>query len=347
MIPQQASLTRRDVLVPVLSVVLALLAGSVFILIVGENPITAYGVLFRESFGSVRNIASTLQRATPLVFTGLAVAFAFRCGLFNIGAEGQLYVGAMVAAIIGVSLSGLPRLIHLPLAVVAGMLAGGLWAFVPGILKAKLGVHEVINTIMMNFIAFFLTDYLVTGPFHGGRWAPETDRVADTAALARLFPPTRLNGGIILALGAIAVIYVILWKTKIGYEIRAVGLNPTAAEYGGISVSRNMVLAMVLSGACASLAGVEQVLGVHGRFIQRFSPDLGFVGIAVALLGKNHPVGVLLAAILFGALRTGGAAMDRLTDVPRELIVIIQAMIIMFVAAEELTRSLLRRRRPV
>ncbi len=347
MIAQQSSLSSRDVFVPIFSVVLALLAGSVFILIVGENPITAYGVLFRESFGSVRNIAATLQRATPLVFTGLAVAFAFRCGLFNIGAEGQLYVGAMVAAIIGVSLASLPRLIHLPLAIVAGMLAGGVWAFIPGILKAKLGVHEVINTIMLNFIAYFLTDYLVTGPFHGGRWAPETDRVADTATLARLFPPTRLNSGIILALAAIAVVYVILWKTRVGYEIRAVGYNPSAAQYGGISVSRSMVMAMVVSGACASLAGVEQVLGVHGRFIQRFSPDLGFVGIAVALLGKNHPVGVFLAAILFGALRTGGAAMDRLTDVPRELIVIIQAMIIMFVAAEELTRSLLWRRRAV
>ncbi|TVQ41053.1 MAG: ABC transporter permease [Spirochaetaceae bacterium] len=344
---QQSSYSSRDLLVPVVSVILALLAGSVFILIVGENPVAAYRVLFVESFGSVRNIATTLQRATPLMFTGMAVAFAFRCGMFNIGAEGQLYVGAIVAAIVGVSFANLPRLIHLPLAVLAGMAAGGVWALVPGILKAKLGVHEVINTIMMNFVAYYLTDYLVTGPFHGGRWAPETDRVFPTAALARIFPPTRLNSGILLALVAIGVVYVILWKTRTGYEIRAVGLNPTAAEYGGISVSRNMILAMGISGALASLAGVEQVLGVHGRFIQRFSPELGFVGIAVALLGKNHPVGVFFAAILFGALRTGGAAMDRLTDVPRELVVIIQAMIIMLVAADELTRGLLRRRRTV
>lgn len=342
---QQRSLTSRNLLVPIGSVVLALLVGSIFILVVGENPLYAYRVLLVESFGSINNIAGTLQRSTPLIFTGLGVAFAFRCGLFNIGAEGQLYVGGMVAAIIGVSFGNLPGLIHLPIAVFAGMLAGGLWAAIPGILKAKLGVHEVINTIMMNFVAYYLTDFLVTGPFHGGRWAPETDRVFPTAVLERILPPSRLNTGIFLAIVALVVVYIVLWKTKTGYEIRAVGLNPSAAEYGGISVARNMVLAMVISGAVASLAGVEQVLGVHGRFIQRFSPDLGFIGIAVALLGKNHPVGVFFAAVLFGALRTGGAAMDRLTDVPRELVVIIQAMIIMFVAADELIRRLVPRRR--
>ncbi len=342
---QQSSLISRDLLVPIVSVLLALLVGAIFILIVGENPLHAYKVLFLESFGSIRSIATTLQRATPLIFTGLAVAFAFRCGLFNIGAEGQLYVGAMAAAIVGITFTGLPKMIHLPMAIIAGMVAGGLWAAVPGLLKAKLGVHEVINTIMMNFIAFYLTDFLVTGPFHGGRWAPETDRIMPTAVLERLFVPTRLNTGIILAVVAIILVYIILWKTRTGYEIRAVGFNPTAAEYGGISVSKNIVLAMVLSGALASLAGVEQILGVHGRFIQRFSPDLGFMGIAVALLGKNHPVGVFFAAVLFGALRTGAAAMDRLTDVPRELVVIIQALIIMFVAADELTRRLIARRR--
>lgn len=198
---------------------------------------------------------------------------------------------------------------------------------------------------MMNFVAYFLTDYLVTGPFKGHRWSPETQRIVETAAFQRLMPPSRLNSGIFLALFMVFLIYVILWKTRIGYEIRAVGLNPQAAEYGGISVSRNMILAMVISGSLAGLAGVEQVLGLHGRFIQRFSPELGFIGIAVALLGKNHPVGVLFAAFLFGALSNGAAAMDRLTAVPRELIVIIQALIIFFIAADRLIRSLLQRRR--
>ncbi len=342
---EQSSLTSREILTPIVSVILALLVGAIFILIVGENPIEAYRVLFSNSLVGMDSIAATLQRATPLIFTGLAVAFAFRCGLFNIGAEGQLYVGAMAAVIVGITFSGLPKVIHLPMAVLAGMAAGGIWASVPGLLKAKLGVHEVINTIMMNFIAYFLTDYLVTGPFHGGRWTPETARILPTAELSRLLPPSRLNTGIIIAIAAIIIVYIFLWRTRLGYEIRAVGFNPTAAEYGGISISRNMIMAMVFSGALASLAGVEQILGVHGRFIQRFSPDLGFMGIAVALLGKNHPVGVFFAAVLFGALRTGAAAMDRLTDVPRELVVIIQALIIMFVAAEELTRRLMQRRR--
>ena len=342
---QQSSLSSRDILVPIISVIIALLIGAIFILLAGENPIEAYWVLFSESLLGVQSLAGTLQRATPLIFTGLAVAFTFRCGLFNIGAEGQLYVGAMASVIVALTFNGLPTYIHLPLAIIAGMIAGGIWASIPGLLKAKLGVHEVINTIMMNFVAYFLTDYLVTGPFHGGRWSPETARIAETVQLSRLFPPSRLNTGIIIAIAVIILVYIILWKTRFGYEIRAVGFNPTAAEYGGINVSRNMVMAMVISGAIASLAGVEQVLGVHGRFIQRFSPDLGFMGIAVALLGKNHPVGVFFAAVLFGALRTGGAAMDRLTDVPRELVIIIQALIILLVAAEELTKRILARRR--
>jgi simple sugar transport system permease protein len=331
----------QEVLIPIVAVFLALLVGSGFILLVGENPLMAYSVLFRESLGSTKNIATTLQRATPLIFTGLAVAFAFRGGLFNIGAEGQLYIGAFAAAWVGFTFD-LPRLIHLPLAVFAGMVGGALWGAIPGYLKAKLGVHEVINTIMLNFIALFLTDWLATGPFHGGTWVPETARIKSTAALARLYPPTRLNTGIYLALVAALVAYLILWKTKRGYELRAVGLNPTAAEYGGINVARNTVIAMALSGALAGLAGTEQILGLHNRFILRFSPDLGFMGIAVALLGKNHPVGVVFAAVLFGALQSGSAAMDRLTAVPRELITIIQALIIFFVAAEYLIRKMLR-----
>lgn len=295
-----------------------------------------------ESLGSVRNIATTLQRATPLMFTGLAVAFAYRAGLFNIGAEGQLYMGAFAAAWVGFTFTALPRLIHLPLAILAGMIGGALWGAIPGFLKAKLGIHEVINTIMLNFIALYLTDWLATGPFHGGSWVPETARVSASAALARLYPPTRLSSGIYLALLAALIAYLILWKTKQGYELRAVGLNPQAAEYGGINVAKNTIIAMAISGALAGLAGTEQILGLHQRFIVRFSADLGFMGVAVALLGKNHPVGVLLAAILFGALQTGSAAMDRLTSVPRELITIIQALIIFFVAADYLIRRILR-----
>lgn len=332
----------QGIATPLVAVFLALLVGAGFILFVGENPLTAYRILFMESLGSVRNIATTLQRATPLMFTGLAVAFAYRAGLFNIGAEGQLYMGAFAAAWVGFTFTALPRLIHLPLAILAGMIGGALWGAIPGFLKAKLGIHEVINTIMLNFIALYLTDWLATGPFHGGSWVPETARVSASAALARLYPPTRLSSGIYLALLAALIAYLILWKTKQGYELRAVGLNPQAAEYGGINVAKNTIIAMAISGALAGLAGTEQILGLHQRFIVRFSADLGFMGVAVALLGKNHPVGVLLAAILFGALQTGSAAMDRLTSVPRELITIIQALIIFFVAADYLIRRILR-----
>jgi simple sugar transport system permease protein len=332
----------QEIATPLAAVVLALLIGAGFILFVGENPLTAYRILFMESFGSIRNLATTLQRATPLMFTGLAVAFGYRAGLFNIGAEGQLYIGAFAAAWVGFTFTGLPRVIHLPLAILAGMAGGALWGSIPGYLKAKLGIHEVINTIMLNFIALYLTDWLATGPFHGGSWVPETARISPTAALTRLYPPTRLSTGVYLALAAAFLAYLILWKTKQGYELRAVGLNPQAAEYGGINVSRNTIIAMAISGALAGLAGTEQILGLHQKFIVRFSADLGFMGVAVALLGKNHPVGVIFAAILFGALQTGSAAMDRLTSVPRELITIIQALIIFFVAAEYLIRRMLR-----
>jgi simple sugar transport system permease protein len=332
----------QEIATPLAAVALALLIGAGFILFVGENPLTAYRILFVESFGSIRNLATTLQRATPLMFTGLAVAFGYRAGLFNIGAEGQLYMGAFAAAWVGFTFTGLPRLIHLPLAIIAGMLGGGLWGAIPGFLKAKLGIHEVINTIMLNFIALYLTDWLATGPFHGGSWVPETARIGSTAALTRLYPPTRLSTGVFLALAVALFVYFVLWKTKQGYELRAVGLNPQAAEYGGINVAKSTVIAMAISGALAGLAGTEQILGLHQKFIVRFSADLGFMGIAVALLGKNHPVGVIFAAILFGALQTGSAAMDRLTSVPRELITIIQALIIFFVAAEYLIRRMLR-----
>ncbi len=330
---------------PFISVILALLVGSLFILLAGSNPWEAYRVLFTESFGSMDAFALTLQRATPLVFTGLAVAFAFRCGLFNIGAEGQLYMGGLAAVWVGLTFTTLPSYIHIPFAILAAAVLGGLWAAIPGILKAKLGVHEVINTIMLNFIAFYLTDFFVIGPLHGGRAGPETARIVESARLTRLMPPSRVTTALYIALIAAVVVYIILFRTKLGYEIRAVGLNAAAAQYGGINVAKNIVLAMMISGGLAGLAGAEQILGLHTRFIQRFSPDLGFMGIAVALLGRSHPFGVILAAILFGALNAGGAAMDRLTDVPRELIVIIQALIIFFVAADQLVRRFLKRRR--
>jgi simple sugar transport system permease protein len=314
-------------------------------------------------------IGYTLFYATPLIFTGLAVAVAFRCGLLNIGAEGQLYVAAFVTAWVGITFANLPGWVLIPLACVAAMLAGGVWGAIPGVLKARFGSHEVINTIMLNFVAVALTGYFTQYYYKAagdpimqtvpiGR--PLTEGAAEGAVaganahlprLGEFIPgfPERipLNLAFILALLACVLVYIFLWRTKWGYEIRATGSNPTAAEYGGISVRKQIVLAMAVSGALAGMVGVNEVLGYRYRFFQGFSGGVvsyGFGGIAVALLGRNHPVGVLLAALLFGALIRGGLFVDIFTDrVSKDLVLVLQALVILFVAAEALFRGSLGR----
>ena len=327
---------------------------------------SAYGALFSGSFGSPREIIQGLQissatgdsapflkaiwpvteslvAATPYIFGGLAVAVGFRCGLFNIGVEGQLGIGALAAAYVGYSLTGVPAFVHLPLAILAGALGGAFWAAIPGYLKAKTGAHEVVNTIMMNYIAFRFSDWLLTGPMMAPGYRPVTSNIEMTAALPRLFPaPVRFNAGFFLALGVAALVYWFLFKTTLGFEIRTVGANPHAARYSGMSVTRNFILAMVLSGALAGLAGASQVLGVDHWVGQGFSAGYGFDSIALALLGKSHPVGVVLAALLFGFLRSGATRMQSLAGIPVDIISIIQGLIIMFVAAPAIIRWLYR-----
>lgn len=337
----------KELLVPIGAIFLGLLVGAVIILMIGHDPIEAYIALFQGAFGDPHKFANTLARSTPLIFTGLAVAFAFRCGLFNIGVEGQMFLGALVSAYVGVNLSGLPKVIHLPLTILSGMAAGGFWAFIPGILKAKREVHEVINTIMMNFISYALIAYMITGPMMAPGQIPRTLGVLPSAQLTRLsevvtWSNSKLNTGFIIALLACAIIYYLLWKTTIGYEVRAVGHNPHAAEYGGINSNQKIVLAMVISGALAGLAGVERVLGFDRALILGFSPGFGFEGVAVALLGRKHPVGVVMAALLFGALSNGGSWMNFNTSIPVDLISVLQAVIIFFVAADEIVRSLMK-----
>ncbi|MBM7614053.1 ABC transporter permease [Alkaliphilus hydrothermalis] len=340
----------RELLIPIGAIILGLLVGAVIMLAIGANPIEAYKALFIGAFGDMNKFANTLARSTPLIFTGLAVAFAFRCGLFNIGVEGQLYVGALAAAFVGGNLTGLPKIIHLPLTILAGMAAGGLWAAIPGFLKAKRGVHEVINTIMMNFIAYALIGYLVADVLKAPGQTPRTVPILPSATLIRLgelvnWSNSRLSIGFLIGLIACAIIYFVLWKTTIGYEVRSVGLSPLAAEYGGINSNRKIILAMVISGALGGLAGAERVLGFDRALILGFSPGFGFEGIAVALLGRNHPVGVLLGALLFGALSNGGAWMNFTTSVPVDLIVVLQAVIIFFVAADQIIRVIFPKKR--
>jgi simple sugar transport system permease protein len=339
----------RDTLVPLASVLLALLLGMVILLIARRNPITAYAALFKGAFGSMSFIGDTLSRATPIIFTGLAVAFAFRCGLFNIGVEGQLIVGALASACVGYYVKGLPTIIHLPLSILAGAAAGALWSAVPGILKAWKGVHEVINTIMMNYIAYAFSAYAVEALRPGV--APKTPKILDSAILAPFakfipaFKGSSVNMGFILALAACGIIYLVLGKTVLGYEVRAVGFNPFAAEDGGIKVRRNIIYAMVISGALAGLGGAERVLGYHYSFISGLSPGYGFDGIAVALLANNNPLGIILSGIIFGALSSGGLYMDMSANVSSDIVIIIQALIIFFMAANEIAKRFMFRRK--
>src|SRR6266545_82396 len=327
----------RESLFPLIAVAAAFLIGGLIVLAVGDSPKKVYFLLVSGAFGLYDAMGNftfdpwgyTLFQTTPLIFTGLAVALAFKCGLLNIGAEGQLYVGAF---------------------------AGAWWGAIPGALKARFGSHEVINTIMMNFIAVGLVSYL-TQRFYKEQGDPimQTAPIADQAHVARfstiLAPfgvdfPQRipLNVSFLLALLAAFLVWVFLWRTKWGYEVRAVGSNPAAAEYGGVSVRKQIVLTMALSGALAGMVGVNDVLGYHYRYYHDFSPLYGFSGITVALLGRNHPLGVALAALLIGALNRGGLFVDIFTDkVSKDLVQVLQAIIILLVAIEALFRGRLAR----
>ncbi|MCS7178577.1 MAG: BMP family ABC transporter substrate-binding protein [Anaerolineae bacterium] len=297
-------------------------------------------------------ITEGLRLATPYIFAGLAVALGFRCGLFNIGAEGQYFIGGLTSVYVGYAVKGLPWFIHLPLALAAGMLGGALWASIAGFLKARTGAHEVINTIMLNYIAYRLADYLlqVGGPMaRPGDSRPVSPEILPTAYLPQFFPndpSIRLNAGLLLALFAVWFVYWLLFKTTVGFEIRAVGANPRAARTAGISVARNIILAMFLSGGLAGLAGAHDILGVLHFMPNAFFSGYGFDSIALALLGKSHPVGVLLAALLFGFLRAGAQRMQGVAHVPIDIISILQALIIIFIAAPEIIRFIYRIRAP-
>jgi ABC-type uncharacterized transport system permease subunit len=296
-------------------------------------------------YKAIYPFTESLVLTTPYIFLGLAVALGFRCGLFNIGAEGQFFMGALGAAFIGYSITGLPWFIHLPLAMLGGALAGAIWGAIPGYLKARFGAHEVVNTIMMNWIAFRLSDWLLNGPMKATGYRPVTSNVEVTAELPRFFPdPLRFNWGFVLALLFAVLVYWLLFKTTFGFEVRAVGANPDAAKYSGMSVIRNFVLVMTLSGALAGMAGATQVLGTDHWVGQGFSAGYGFDSIALALLGKSHPFGVVLAALLFGILRGGATSMQSLARIPIHIISVIQGMVIIFVAAPAIIRWIYRLR---
>jgi simple sugar transport system permease protein len=357
--------TLRDELrIPALAVLTGLIIGGIVIAVSGSNVLVAYTALFVGAFGdpvqffegfqqlftsgetagllrAIYPFTESLVTATPYIFAGLSVALGFRCGLFNIGAEGQFFIGALCSAYVGYSIVGLPAFIHLPLALLAGAAGGAVWGMIPGYLKARFGAHEVVNTIMMNWIAFRLSDWLLNGPMKASGFRPVTPNIEHTAELPRFFPdPLRLNWGFVLALIAAYALYWFLFKTTLGFEIRSVGANPDAAKYAGMSIIRNFVLVMALAGGLAGLAGSSQVLGVDHWVGQGFSAGYGFDAIALALLGKSHPFGVVLAALLFGFLRSGATRMQSIAGVPIDIISIIQGLVIIFVAAPDIIRWL-------
>lgn len=319
----------------VLTILLALLVGGIIMQLSGKDALNAYGVLLNSAFGNPRAIANTLLTATPLIFTGLATLIAFRAGIFNVGVEGSLYVGAFAAAWVGFTFTGLPALPLIVLCFSAGALVGGLWGLIPGYLKARLRVDEIVTTIMLNYVAILFTDYLVTGPFFvPGMSNAMSAQVAEQAQLPRLVERAQLNASFILALVAVIVVTWLLRRTTLGYEVKTIGSNPLFARWMGMPVARTILLVMFISGLLGGLAGAGQVLGVHYRFVSGFSRGLGFDGIVVALLGRNSPLGALLAALFLGALRNGSSTMEMFTQIPRDLIDIVIALVIFFVAVE-------------
>ena len=358
-------------LVPVAAAVLAFFVGGLVVLATGANPFSAYKEIFNGTgiawffkppwdphSHDFANLQQTLLITTPLILTALAVAFAFRCGMFNIGGQGQYWVGLIAALYVGLHFAGLPRPVHILLCIVAALLAGAAWGGIAGILKATVGAHEVISTIMLNWIAIWTGRWLVElgGPLQGSEPAvPRSDDIADSAKLWPIGTGLQpLHAGIFIALFALVVYHVILNRTTLGYEVRAVGFNPEAARYGGISVRKNYFLALAISGAFAGVAGSMDLLGWKFHVAENDFPigTVGFIGIAVALLGRNKAVGILFAALLFGALQVGTSPRQLNPDVfnpelATNLSTIIQALIILFVGAELLIVYIWRARRRV
>ena len=354
----------RSLLLPTLAVITALLIGALIIafsdvqnvpLLFSDTPTalsrmwnevaTAYRALFLGSVGSVNAISESLFAATPLVLAGLGIALGFRAGLFNIGAQGQMLIGGVSATYVGIYVSA-PAIVHIPLTILAGLAGGMLWGGLAGLLKARTGAHEVITTIMGNFIALFLVQWLLTTSVlqDPGRNNPQSAALAETSHLPRIFGSQyRVTVGFLIALAAVFAVHWLLYRSSIGFEFRAVGSNPQAGSYAGMNVAVIVTLAMAVAGGLAGIAGANQVMGLQPYKASPALPgSVGFDAITVALLGRSNPIGVLWAALLFGALTAGGRAMQGAAQVPIDLVVVLQALIVIFVAAPAMIRAIFR-----
>lgn len=344
----------RNILVPVLSVILGLVIGAILMAAFGYNPVIGYQSMLNASLGNLRSIGETLRQATPLIFTALGFSIANSAGFFNIGLSGQALCGWVASVSLALVFSDLPKVILLPLCIIAGALAGALAAAVPGVLRAYFGTSEVIVTIMMNYIVLYLSTFILQD------WMPESfrssldssNRITENASLnmeslSTFFGGSRVNAGLFLALLGLVVVWFIMKKTTLGYEIRAVGLNPNASEYAGMSSKRTIILSMVLSGTFAGLGGVVEGLGTYQNFfVQTESLSIGFDGLAVSLLGAGTSIGILLSALLFSVLQIGGLGMQTGAGVPFEIVNVVIALIIFFVAISYITRVLLAKIMP-
>jgi simple sugar transport system permease protein len=344
-----------DALLPVFATFAALAVGAVMLLVLGANPVRAYGALLEGAFGSGNALAETAVKAVPLLLVGLGICIAFRANVINIGGEGQMIVGALLGTVVGLWLPGGSGWLVIPLALLTGFVGGALWGAIPGALKAYFGVNEILSTVMMNAIAVQIMNYLLRGPLIDPAQAELASQIPQTASLDQAYRlprlvPTRLHLGAGIAMVLAVAVYILLWRTTLGYRIRAVGQNPDASRYGGIRVRQQVVTALLLSGAFAGLAGATQVYGLNYRMITDgsatgFTGSAGFNGIVAALFGQLHPIGTIPASFFFGALLVGANKLQRVMQVPSSFIIGLNGLVVVFVVSSDIWRRRRQRRR--
>ena len=317
--------------------VLVLIITALIIALSGKNPFQAFALLAKGAFSNSYNIGETIITTCPLLLGSLGLCICYRAGLTSIGADGQMVIGGLLATIPGVYLTGVPRLVLIPLCRILGMIGGGIWAGIAGYLKAKWGISEIINTIMLNYIAGFIVSYMCSGPIQEPPYTfIQSPLLQESANLTKLIARTRVHSGVILAVISIFIVYYLLWKSPLGYQMRAVGFNQSASRTCGIAVKKNLILSMFLSGAFCGLAGAIEIMGIHHRLIPGFTSEVGFDAMAIALLGGLHPVGVTLGSIFFGALRAGSTTMQQQMQIPAALVDVMQGLIIIFVLTQSI-----------
>ena len=336
-----ASRSLTSVGVSAAAVVIALAVGMLLVVAMQKDPAKAFTSMVNGAFGP-GYFTETLVKMTPLLLTGISFALCNRCGLTNLGMEGQMYIGALFATLVGAYINGLPWYIHVPLCLIAGFIGGGLWCLITGLLKVFCGASEIITTVMLNWIAQFLIEYLINGPMiatPGGN--PQTKNVLASARLGTLIQGSRLNWGFVIAIGCVVLFWLFISRSKKGYEVRVSGMNATAALYSGINIKKNILLVTFLAGGAAGLAGCIEILGVQKCIQSAFASGYGFDGIAVSLIGQNSPVGIVFGALLFGAFRAGGNNMMRKAQVPDSIVSVIQALVIIMVIGSQMVLEIM------